>query len=345
MAVEDTVSLTFKAIDPGDPEVKSVKVSGPTEANVGEPVSFSAVVYDQYDEPMPTRGVDWIVLPDGYAEVMDFDPQSMILKGVQPGSITITGRVKEVTPGPDPDPNEWPPEGYANLYPPVDFTNGWPEGWQVRESAQGGLALLTLEDGNPVTGGWLARHTYLPGNSDGAGACFLISPRGPDGVKDMIVEEVFRISENFQGHQSGVNKNGYTIDDDRDGVDPAYGTKHPHIFNTDGGGSGPLKPGIGGQDQVDNRVRGDFELVRGNWYRVRYRILMSSDPNVGGYWIWAAPLGEPLQLVGQWTLATTGPDRDGFLDRYQLRPIWGGRGDSVVETMWKDWAQIRIAGR
>ena len=339
MAVEDSLQVTFKTVIPDDPQVKSVKIVGPSEASVGEPVSFQATVYDQYDEPMPTRGVEWIVLPDGVAEVVEFSPSSMVLKGRQAGSVTITSRVKEVAPE---DPT-WPPEGYTELLPQVDFADGWwPASWNIREDAWG-KATFTLVDGNPITGGKLARHSYLVGNGDGGPSGFMISPRFTP-VQELIVEEVMRTSEKFRSHQSGVNKNGYTIND----VGQQQGQSiHPHIWMLDGS---RLRPGFGpqGGEPVTDRLTSSFECERGQWYRIRWRVIFSDDPTIGRYTIWAAKLGEELAMIGDWVQQSALADWDKLFDRIQIRPIWGGRGDLITEEdqpMFKEWALVRVAGR
>lgn len=340
MPIEDALEITFTPVLPDDPEVSRVDVTGPSNANVGEVVALQATVYDQYGEPMPNRGVEWLAVPPARVEIVSQSPSSMTLKGTEPGSATITGRVIETDPGP----SLWPPEGYVELLPDVTFENGqWPAGWEIRESAQGGKATLSLVDGNPLTGGKMARHTYMPGNSDGGGAGYMISPRfTPSG--EIIVEEVMRASSNFQGHASGVNKNGYTINDV--GQSPNQ-SRHPHIWLTQASGEGRMRPGFipQGAPSVSARYISDFEMQRGEWYVLRWRIIFSPDEAIGRLTIWAAPLGEEPVIVGDWNARTSTEDWDQFFDRIQIRPIWGGRGDSVVNEMFKEWARVRICGR
>lgn len=344
MAVEDTLEITFNPVVPDDPEVKRVEVTGPSDANVGEVVGVQAVVYDQYDEPMPDRGVEWVVLPTDSVEILSQSPASVTLKGLAPGKTTVTGKVVE-TGGGGP-PATWPPEGYVELLPDVTFEDGeWPAGWSIRADYWED-AKFALVDGNPITGGKLARHTYYPGNSDGGPAGFMISPRFTP-VREVIVEEVMRTSPYYKAHRSGVNKNGYTINDL--GQQPGQ-ANHPHIWMTRGTGEeGILRPswGLQGDSTVNGRFTADYELKRGEWYVLRWRIIFSPDEAVGRVSIWAAELasGEEPVLVGDWPARTSTEEWDQFFDRVQIRPIWGGRGDIVTQEMFKEWARVRVCGR
>ncbi len=140
-----------------------------------------------------------------------------------------------------------------------------------------------------------------------------------------------KLSANWQGHKTSVNKIGYVWVHDKPVVFPLV----------QGVGSAPLHTAVGLQD-IPNLVAvteapnlGTVEIVRGQWHRWELVLVMNSGSNADGelhWWIDGVKVGEYKNIeYGDATQGKVWQDPS-------WRPIWGGQGDTLVQTqyMWMD---------
>jgi len=140
-----------------------------------------------------------------------------------------------------------------------------------------------------------------------------------------------KLSANWQGHKTSVNKIGYVWVHDKPVVFPLV----------QGVGSAPLHTAVGLQD-IPNLVAvteapnlGTVEIVRGQWHRWELVLVMNTGSNADGelhWWIDGVKVGEYKNI--EYGDATQGK----LWQDPCWRPIWGGQGDTLVQTqyMWMD---------
>jgi hypothetical protein len=155
------------------------------------------------------------------------------------------------------------------------------------------------------------------------------------GARVLYISYWGKLSANFSGHLTGVNKQLYEW---ANGASPFY-------FELSGVGSGTLTPEIVLQGTptdgvyAPNLVTG-AKVTRGQWFHVEIVLTGNTSGTRNGavdWWLDGVKVGSRTGL--QFTSATTS------WNTFEFRPVWGGVGGIVPSTMTVDWDDLYISGK
>jgi hypothetical protein len=237
-------------------------------------------------------------------------------------SITITDAV--VTPP--------PPSGTSNEPSGMSLLAERPFS-SLSESPNAGLSLV--QDANaPKSPSGVLRATYQSGFGGGsAPGWWEISHSGR---RVLYVSYWAKLSSNFDGHLTGINKQFYEWADGK----PIF------YFEAYGVGSASLAPRVVLQGTPRDAVYSpnlvtNAVIPRGQWYRVEILLTGNTSGSANGavdWWLNGVHVGSVTSGV-QFTPGTTS------WNLYTFRPIWGGLGDAVPSTMTLDMDHLYMSGK
>jgi len=158
------------------------------------------------------------------------------------------------------------------------------------------------------------------------------------GYTQLYVSFWVKLSSNWQGHGSEVNKIGFVW---------LHG--NPCVFFVPTGtGSGPLEPMIwlqniptGGQRLPANL--NPVEFTRGGWHRWELVLVVNTGDLANGeahWWIDGVKVGEYRNIE-----YGTSAESKFWGDELSWRPIWGGVGDAVTQTMYMWMDHYYVSGK
>jgi hypothetical protein len=147
-----------------------------------------------------------------------------------------------------------------------------------------------------------------------------------------------KLSSNWQGHSSGVNKIGFV-----------WLHNNPTVyFSAQGSGSGPLQPQIRLQNTPDGARNltpnvANLEFTRGEWHKWEVLLVVNAGGQANGqahWWIDGVK-------VGQYTNVLYGTSSQGkaWGEVIEWRPIWGGMGGTVAQDMYMSMDDLYISGK
>jgi hypothetical protein len=145
-----------------------------------------------------------------------------------------------------------------------------------------------------------------------------------------------KYSSNFQGHNSGVNKQWYIWTNDTEVM----------YFEVDGIGAGALTPQIVTQGTLTDGVWSpgivpSAHFTRGAWDYVEVAVTGNTAGVANGLVDWylnGVHVGSKTGL--QFNAAATS------WQQFDFNPVWGGStGDTVVNEMYLDWDHFYISGK
>lgn len=204
-------------------------------------------------------------------------------------------------------------------------------GWDV--STDGSGVRIATDPSAPASPPFVAEARYPVGFGDGRSPLFVEREIMDEETSRLYVCLWVKLSDNWQGHGSGVNKIGFVWTDGSPVV----------AFAAVGTGDGPLIPQIRLQDlpstvePARNLVPGldDATIRRGAWHRWEMLLVMNDWTAANGeahWWIDGRKVGEHRDL--RYVDSTA----DRIWEKVAWRPTWGGRGDTVREamSMWLD---------
>lgn len=339
--VQDTIRITVET--PPPPPPAGIEWSGPTTGLPGDTLTIDYFPVDSTGAP--TEGVvTWELTDAAVAQIVATTDSTVTVVLLQPGAVDLISTTTSPTEPTDPpaDP-QGEPEGF------VPFTEGLPltfaggeadidaldaSGYSVRRDAPDGpFYMRVVNDVNPVSGvDSILRLYYNPGMVGGGGSPYINSERVGPPHSEVYMRYVVRISENYQGHPSGINKIGYNIDH-CDGAPSPCGN-FPLIFSLDN----VTTWGVSGQGHPDMIFRtkgGDLPL--GQWIVLEIYVRYSKTD--GKIIMWAD--GVEVVNVDRPTIVPTALDE--LATGWQFRPIWGGVNGDVTETFTLDIAEIYVS--
>jgi len=246
--------------------------------------------------------------------------------------------------GPAPDPSDFPnePVGYTQITErPFDsITEG---GWT--ETSVANMAIVT-EGGAPHSPSNAGRARYKA--TDPGGTSPVSISKSWTKVSELYVYFAWKVSANWQGHDSGTNKIAFVVADDYGGGgDPAY-------FSAQGADTGTLRFQVrlqGPGDEESQSVGGNLvtteggaALTRGVWYEIEVQLIANTGDNYDGECrVWFND-----SLTHQYTDVrffheSVDPSSHKF-EKIKLFGTWGGAGDEVEETMYQYFDHIYVSG-
>jgi hypothetical protein len=177
------------------------------------------------------------------------------------------------------------------------------------------------------------RATYAAGF--GGGSSPVNAELSHAGHRVLYISYWAKLSANFQGHLTGVNKQVY----EWAGGAPIF------YFEAYGVGSGNLMPRVVLQGTPADNVYSpnlvpSATIPRGQWFNIEIVLGGNSSGAADGsvdWWLNGVHIGS--QSGVQWTSGATS------WGIFSLRPIWGGVGDVVSSTMTFDVDHLYISGK
>jgi hypothetical protein len=187
--------------------------------------------------------------------------------------------------------------------------------------------------------------TTIPRGFVGGGGTFSGDFTISSAPRTLYVSYWARVSSNWQGEQSGVNKQFYVY----------TSSDVPSIYmNMYGAGSGPLQPQIAGQnisaggqgfgdpnnpDWTPNLVP-SAQIVRGQWYHIELILVMNSVGNADGsidWWLDNVHIGSHSGIQFQ----SSAPKWRAL----HYTNLWGGGGSIAVASQTLDFDHLYLSGK
>ena len=210
-------------------------------------------------------------------------------------------------------------------------------GWSDQSGGGGGSISIFQDATAPKSPSNVMRATFPTGytsSGNGPGSSdFQLGSR----PRTLYVSYWARLSSNWVGHDSGVNKEFY-----------AYANGNPVMyFNASCSYSGAITPVIDLQDTYSrgtsnlspNLVPG-ARMIRGQWYHIEVVMVGNTAGNADGsvdWWLDGVHVGS-YQIQWQSGAATW--------NLFHYTTIWGGvGGPNVPATQYKDWDDVYISGK
>jgi hypothetical protein len=331
----------------GASSVASVKVTlaSPSIAG-GQTTQASATVYDSSNNVLADRTVTWSSSNPGVATVSSTGAVTAVAAGTsqivgtsegKSGSAPVT--VTSAQPPPPPPSSDGSAEPVGMTVVSDRGFNAFNEpGWNDEFSSPDGGGMSIISDATaPKSPNNVLRATY-PTRFTSAGT----GPGGSDfGLRTrprtLYVSFWGRVSDNWYGHDSGVNKQFY-----------AYANGSPVMYFSAGCQyNGPITPYIalqstasyGDADLMPNLVPG-ARITRGKWYHIEVVLVGNTAGTRDGsvdWWLDGVHIGsysvQWLSGAATWNL-------------FHYTTIWGGvGGPRVPATQYMDWDHVYLSGK
>jgi hypothetical protein len=202
---------------------------------------------------------------------------------------------------------------------------------EVGWSTTGPLAIVP-DLSAPKSPSLVGQMTYPAGFTGGTEPAFTaIDGANSHGYTQFYVSFWVKLSSNWQGHSSEVNKIGFVW---------LHGNPCVYYVPT-GSGSAPLAPMLWLQNTPnDQRLPPNLvpsaDFTRGVWHRWEVLLIVNTGDLANGeahWWIDGVKVGEYKNIA-----YGTSAQSKYWGDELSWRPIWGGIGDTVAQTMymWMD---------
>jgi uncharacterized protein YjdB len=325
-----TATITVSAATPAP--VATVSVSGPSGVLVGSTVQLSATMRDASGNVLTGRVVTW---SSALPLIASVNSNTGLVTGLAVGTVTITATSEGKT-------------GTASLsvaVPPPPGSSNEPTGMgllkqrafnSLQEDASWDTdnSLSIIQDASaPKSPSSVIRGTYSAGSSGGSSPGHAGTIHS--GARVLYISYYGKLSANFTGHLTGVNKQLYEW---ANGVSPFY-------FEFGGVGSGTLTPQVVLQGTPTDGIYHpnlvpNASVTRGQWFHVEIVLTGNTSGTRNGsvdWWLDGVHVGSLSSL--QFTSSTTS------WDTFEFRPVWGGVGDTVPSTMTLDWDDVYISGK
>jgi hypothetical protein len=270
---------------------------------------------------------------DGLQSGKSYDFQVVAFRTGSDGSVTYGAALSNVATG----------ITTAVVEPPAANGSNEPSGYgtlvetSYQAAAEGGFSSSLNADFSivndptaPYSPGTVARARFPKGLGDGVSPIWSAAGIGQHGVKRLYVSFWMKVSDNWQGHETGVNKVAILWTHEKPVV----------VANMNGVGSGRLMSEMRIQDVPDGARNltanlADAELARGEWHRWEVVLVSNNGDGADGevhWWIDGNKVGEYRDV----RFGTSAQSK--IWDNVTWRPVWGGRGDTVNEDMymWMD---------
>jgi hypothetical protein len=317
--------------------VASVSVSlAASSLNVGATTQATATLRDASNNVLTGRAVSWSSSNTGVASV---NSTSGLVTAAGAGTATITA-TSESKSG-----NATVTATAASSPPPPSGSSNEPSGMALlKQRAFNSLqedaswdtdnSLSIVQDANaPKSPSNVIRGTYRSGESGGSSPGHAGTIHS--GSRVLYISYWGKLSANFFGHLTGVNKQLYEW---ANGVSPFY-------FELGGVGTGTLTPQVVLQGTpTDGIYRPNLvpssHVTRGQWFHVEIVLTGNTSGSKNGsvdWWLDGVHVGSLSSL--QFTSSTTS------WNTFEFRPVWGGVGDIVPSTMTLDWDDLYLSGK
>jgi len=323
-------TITVSAPAPAPVATVSVAPSS-SSLVVGATAQLTATTRDASNNVLTGRVVAWSSTNAGIASV---NSSSGLVTAAAAGTATITAAsegksgtasVTVTIPAPPGSGNE--PSGMSLL---VDrpFSS-------LSEGGSWGMSGLSIaQDASaPKSPSGVIRATYPTGFIGGSGPGYAENYHA--GNRVLYISYWAKLSSNFWGHLTGVNKQFYEWADGK----PIF------FFEAHGVGTGSLTPQVvlqGTQSDAtfSPNLVSSARIPRGQWYHVEILLTGNTSGSANGvvdWWLDGVHVGSRSGL--RYTSGTTS------WNEFAFRPVWGGLTDRVPATMTLDLDHLRLSGK
>ena len=327
---------------PAGASVASVEVT-PARVTLplGGTVQLEAILRDAAGNLLDGWAVNW---QSSNTVVAAVSAAGVVVAGLIPGTATVSATRGDVS-GSATIEVVQAPDGGVGLNEPAGFTlvterafdARVEQGWVIRPDETFTIGSDATAPKSPSSVGQGAFLAGYRGEDAPLVTDFTFGDRGHRGI---YVSFWVKLSENWQGHNSGVNKIGFAWIDD----DPKV------VFNARTVDDGPIAPqiriqgtemGPDGALNLDPNVRSDVRMQRGQWHHWEVVLRSNTDSNADGeihWWLDGEKAGEYRNVA--FTNAVEGK----VWEVVSWYPIWGGGPDLVAETMYMWMDHIYVSG-
>jgi hypothetical protein len=211
------------------------------------------------------------------------------------------------------------PSGYAT-FTERSFTARDDAGWSYNESSN----FRIVEDTSAPAACCSVAEARFPRGFEG-GRSPLVTWHTAPRINEIYISFHMKVSSNWQGHGSGVNKLGFVWIHDDASV----------YFSAQGSGSSALRPRIRLQDVPGGSTNlaanaGDPEIERGKWHHWEIQLVANTPGRPDG----VARLWLDGELVTDYRDVTySGAGQTNEWQAVYWYPVWGGMGETVREDM------------
>ncbi len=327
-----TGTATITVSVPVPVPVATVTVS-PSSSSVvvGATAQLSATTRDASNNVLTGRVVTW---SSGNTSIASVNSTSGLVTAVGVGSATITATSETQTGTATINVQAPPPPGFTNEPSGMTLLNERPfnsltenPGWITNNLT------ITQDATAPKSPVNIIRATYPAGFAGGSSPG--IAEFSHPGHRVIYISYWAKLSANFWGHLTGVNKQLYEWGNGN-GI---------FYFEAAGVGSGSLTPRVVLQGTPADAVLSPnlvptARIPRGVWYNVEIVLNGNSSGSADGsvdWWLDGVHVGSYTGLQ-----YTSGATSWGI---FQFQPVWGGVTDVVPATMTLDWDHLYISGK
>lgn len=261
---------------------------------------------------------------------------SVSLGGLVARSVITVPGVVVVTPPPPPPADTSPPPvvgGVWRSHEPSGMTSLAEQSFASMGGWGNAGLSIAADPSAPRSPPGILRVTY-PGGSSGGSAPGYVEANF-SGRRVFYLTYWAKLSANFYGHPTGFNKQFYV-----------WASEKPIFFlDASGGGDGNLSPKAVLQNTPADAVLSPnlaptAAIPRGRWYNVEILLNGNSSGSADGvadWWIDGAHVGSVSGL--RFTSAATA------WEIFTFRPVWGGAGGTVPQTMTLDLDHVYMSGK
>jgi hypothetical protein len=336
-----SASSALSVSAPAPIPVASVSVSPATASlQVGGTAQLSAVTRDANNNVLTSRSISWNSSNGAVATVSASGLVTAVAAGSAQISATSEGQSGSATltatsPPPPPPPgtsNE--PSGMTAISDrPFNARNelGWTDGGGTGEFD------FRSDPTAPHSPPSILHAWYPAGYLGGGGPVAYDYPL--NNPRTMYIRFWTKLSANFWGHGSEVNKQCYLITSTPSNV---------IVFSASGQGSGPLRPQIrlqntvsypGSAANLDPNLVPGATIPRDQWYMIEIVAVGNTAGKVDGSIDWylnGVHVGSyPMEYEAGGTV----------WGRFHGTTLWGGSGDIVPALMWVDWDHVYLSAK
>lgn len=207
-------------------------------------------------------------------------------------------------------------------------------GWGFNESSRYSIETDANAPGSCCRVG---QARYNAGYSGGTSPAITWTSFGSEGNNEIYISFWLKLSDNWQGHSSGVNKIGFVWIHDNAAV----------YFSAQGSGSGTLRPQVRLQDVPDGARNlaanaGNPAVRRGEWQRWEVQLIANSGGQANG----VSRLWLDGELVSDYRdVRFSSASQGRTWQHLYWYPVWGGMGDSVQQEMTMSIDHIYASGK
>ena len=329
-----TGTATITVNPPAPVATVSVSPASPSLL-VGATVTLSATTRDSGGNILTGRGVTWSTSDASIASV---NSSSGLVTAAGAGTATITATSEGKTGTASvtvTDPPPPPPPGSGNEPSGMSLLIDRPFNSLTEDASWLTSGLSIAQDASaPKSPSGVIRGTYPTGFVGGSGPGYAEKPH--NGSRVLYISYWAKLSSNWWGHLTGVNKQFYEWADGK----PMF------FLDAHGVGTGGLTPEVTLQGTLSDAVYSpnlvpSARIPRGQWYHIEILLTGNTSGSTNGavdWWLDGVHVGSITSGV-RYTSGTTS------WNEFAFRPVWGGLTDVVPATMTLDLDQLYVSGK